>query len=378
MKFPFLKPSPPRLSALQEKLKEIEDSSTFTNFGPQNSRFEAAATRELFGGTGHCLTVANATLGLMVAIRRATFRRGTKKRFAIMPSFTFAATGHAADWCGLEPLFCDVDPETWLPAPEHQRSLLDRYGDDVAVVVPYATFGNSLDLDWYERLGQEYGVAVVVDAAASLGSKTAQNRQFGRGSTIPIVYSMHATKTFATAEGGLIHSTDIDAIKDMRLMCNFGFGEPRAATMPGLNAKLTEVGALLASERLAGLEAIVRRRSELAVFYIERLKGLGFQRLTSPVVAMQFMPALLPRDAAPARERLIAALRTAGVELRSYFSPSLHMQPFFAPVRALEPLPVTEDLSARILSFPLYDAMSEADVATICTVFWQVFRKVVG
>ena len=65
-----------------------------------------------------------------------------------------------------------------------------------------------------------------------------------------VVYSMHATKSFAIGEAGLIYSADPDRIARLRTMSNFGFGEPRKATMPGLNGKLSEVGALLGQLRL--------------------------------------------------------------------------------------------------------------------------------
>jgi dTDP-4-amino-4,6-dideoxygalactose transaminase len=64
---------------------------------------------------------------------------------------------------------------------------------------------------------------------------------------------MHATKSFAVGEAGLLYSGDPDRIARLRAMSNFGFGEPRTATMPGLNGKLSEVGALLGQLRLAAL-----------------------------------------------------------------------------------------------------------------------------
>src|ERR1700709_2159578 len=151
-KIPFLKPNPPKLSELLEQLAEIEASSIFSNYGPVNTLLEQSFTREFFGGQGACVSVCNATIGLMLAIRMAIGPAGDKtRRYALMPSFTFAATAHAAVWAGLTPLLCDIEPDTWLASPSAEKKLLDRYGDKIAVIVPYATFGNNLDLDHYER-----------------------------------------------------------------------------------------------------------------------------------------------------------------------------------------------------------------------------------
>ena len=150
--------------------------------------------------------------------------------------------------------------ELTLDAPA--RSLRARgltRGDRVGVIVPYATFGTDLDLDRYAWLARRYDVGVVVDAAASLGTIDAAGRGFGTGAPFAIVYSMHATKTFAVAEGGLIHCGDADRIATLRAMANFGFDPSgssgaRSATLPGINAKLPEVIALMARAKLTEIE----------------------------------------------------------------------------------------------------------------------------
>ena len=112
---PLISPEPPRLSLHSEDLAAIEASGVYSNYGPVNTLLEQDLQERIFGG-GSCLTVCNATIGLMLAIREVIGEdRPAARRFALMPSFTFAATAQAAVWCGLTPLFCDIDPETWMP-----------------------------------------------------------------------------------------------------------------------------------------------------------------------------------------------------------------------------------------------------------------------
>ena len=81
--------------------------------------------RDLFGGIGECLTVCNATTGLMIAIREAIAKRpDPRRRYALMPSFTFAAAAQAALWNGLTPLFCDIYPANWAADPVSELELL--------------------------------------------------------------------------------------------------------------------------------------------------------------------------------------------------------------------------------------------------------------
>jgi dTDP-4-amino-4,6-dideoxygalactose transaminase len=86
---------------MSDALRDIEERGIFSNYGPLNTRFEQRLTAEWFASVGECLAVCNATIGLMMAIRATTALHGTGgRRYALMPSFTFAATAHAAIWCG--------------------------------------------------------------------------------------------------------------------------------------------------------------------------------------------------------------------------------------------------------------------------------------
>ncbi|MBW8841133.1 MAG: DegT/DnrJ/EryC1/StrS family aminotransferase, partial [Sphingomonadales bacterium] len=187
LRYPLVDPNPPRLSEHLDVLTRVEQSGIYSNNGPELRAFEAEATDTLFGGEGACLGVANATLGLMLAIRQAAGReRGTGK-LALMPAFTFAATAQAAEWCGLTPLLADIDPDDWSMCAAAEERLLQKHAGRIAVVVPYATFGNAIDLDRYAWLMRRHQVGVVVDAAASLGTIDAGGRGFGAGAPFPVV-----------------------------------------------------------------------------------------------------------------------------------------------------------------------------------------------
>lgn len=375
IRYPFLRPNPPRLSRMSERLAAIEESGIFSNYGPVNSKLEAAFVSQIFGGEGACLTVCNATLGLMLAIRAAVGWRGSERRYAIMPSFTFAATAHAALWCGLTPLLCDVEPDTWMADPESERALLERYKDEVAVIVPYATLGNCLDTTRYDRISETYGVPVVIDAAASLGSLDEDGRGYGTGSRHPVIFSLHVTKTFSTSEAGLIYCADPARIEMLRAMANFGFGQPRCATMPGLNAKLSEIGALLGLAKLEEFEPIVAHRERLAAAYMASLPGFSFQRMIGQRHAYQFMPVLLPDSMVPNRDKLSEQLVRRGIGSGRYFSPHLAEQPYFRETCITGELPVTQMLASRIFSLPMADGMNETDVRVICDAIRETCRS---
>jgi dTDP-4-amino-4,6-dideoxygalactose transaminase len=374
-----MRPNPAHLLDHYKELTAIRDSGIYSNYGPVNTHFEQALTNRLFGGVGGCVTVCNATIGLMLAIREVVGEPvGGERRYALMPAFTFAATAHAALWAGLTPLLCDVDEETWLPCAASEEALLRRFAGRVALLVPYATFGNNLDLDRYERLSRAYDVPVVVDAAASLGSLDEGGRGFGTGCRHAIVYSMHVTKTFATAEGGVIYCADQERLARLRAMGNFGFGGPRTATMAGLNAKLTEIGALLALAKLREFEPLVERRAALAAAYRQLLPEFGFQRAIGRRCAYQFMPALISEAQAMRRAEVIAELDAKGIGVGQYFSPHLFEQPYFRERCVSGDLVVTDRLSRRALSLPIFDGMTREELELVCTAVREQLEVGVG
>jgi len=365
-RLPLIAPNPPRLSEHLDALRRVEASGVFSNNGPEVRAFEAGVTDKLFGGHGASLAVGNATLGLMLAIRHASGMRtgGLNPKqgtLALMPALTFAATAQAAAWAGLTPLVCDIDANDWGACALEEERLLQRHGERIGVVVPYATFGNAIDLDRYVHFQRRYGVGIVIDAASSLGTLDDSGLGFGARSPFAVVHSMHATKTFAVGEGGLIHSGDVDLIATLRSMGNFGFEGSRNATLPGINAKLPEITAIMAQTKLAEIDAIADHRAVLEETYRATLPDFQFQAVSGRRRSMQFMPVLLPEHIAHHRDAIVEAIEANGVGCGRYFSPHLGEQPWFQATAMIEPTPVADKIAGRMLSLPITDAMSVAD-----------------
>jgi len=375
-RLPLIAPNPPRLSEHLADLRRVEGSGVFSNNGPEVRAFEAEVTEAIFGNTGASLAVANATLGLMIAIRDAAGLNPAPGTLALMPALTFAATAQAADWAGLTPLVADIDPDDWSLAAETEERLLRQYGQRIGVVVPYATFGNAIDLDRYAWLQDRYGVGVVIDAASSLGTVDEAGRGFGTGARFATVFSMHATKTFAVAEGGLIHSADAELIGRLRAMANFGFAGSRSATLPGLNAKLPEVLAVMARAKLADIEAVCAHRAAIEAAYREALSGFTLQAVRGQRRAMQFMPVLLPPHLAPHREAIAATMSEQEIGTGTYFSPHLGEQPWIRATAMIEPTPVADRIAGAMLSLPITDAMTTDDAAHVAEALMRACKRV--
>jgi hypothetical protein len=172
-------------------------------------------------------------------------------------------------------------------------------------------------------------------------------------------------------------------------MAGFGFEHGRSATLPGINAKLAELPAAMAMAKLAGIDAVCERRAAVEAAYRAVLDGAGPDRagtgfgLQAPLGrrrAMQFMPVLLPPALAGRRDEVAAALDARSIATGCYFSPHLGEQPWFRAHAVVEPTPVADDLSARLLSLPITDAMTPGDARligeTLVTVTERLARRV--
>jgi len=359
---PFLRPNLVPRAAYQDYLDRIDDSHLYSNHGPLNTAFEARVLAEAYQGVGSVVTTCNATLGLMLAISEAKRPGG---RYALMPSFTFAASPLAAQWCGLEPYFLDVDPATWCLDEAALERALQELGDAVAVVLPYAAFGTVLDLAPYRAI-QERGIPVVVDAAPGFGAADLDG-PIGLGFPGAVVFSFHATKAFGVGEGGLVYCGDAGVIARIRSAGNFGFSPERESTQQGLNSKLSEYVAAIALATLDAFPAKLAERQRIHAWYLDELGSCreGWQtQAFRGNVPWQFMSVLCPEGSRDARQARMAA---AGIECRTYFAPACHAQAQFTRCGRGD-LPVTEQLSRRILSLPLWEGMARQDVARVVEV----------
>ncbi|MFT9256924.1 MAG: DegT/DnrJ/EryC1/StrS family aminotransferase [Acetobacter sp.] len=359
----FIETNVPKLSTLLLDIEHIENSGIYSNYGPVNTRFEQGLLSTVFGGIGECMTVCNATIGLMLALKYVTRHINPREKpYVVMPSFTFAAAGHAVLWAGFTPLFVDIEPESWAASHDAENDVLARHAPQVAAIFPYATFGNPIDLAYYTAISEEYGIPVVVDAASSLGALDAAGHGFGTGFPFPVVFSLHATKSMGVGEGGFIYCSDPMAVSQMRAMGNFGFEAPRHASISGLNAKLPEVSALLGLEGLKTLDDIAARKAAVAGFYRDSLPDFTFQKIDGQRATYQFMPVCVPGADRARRARLLSFMKESRVGTASYFSPHLAEQTYFSPYISTDGLPVTEAVSSSIISLPVKHMMTRDDV----------------
>jgi dTDP-4-amino-4,6-dideoxygalactose transaminase len=363
------RPTLPPLARVSEALEAVWESAMLSNQGPFATAFERAFGE--YGSVGgRVLCASNADTALTLALRALQLPEGSR---ALLPSLGFPSSVHAVEWNGLRPSFVDVDAGDWCLHPE----VLDGRLDGVSVIVATHLFGVPCDVSGLERVAERSGARLVFDAAHAAGTWVGDRHvtDFGDASVI----SFSATKIVTGAEGAIaVLRSDAAADRFARLR-RYGLDHQGISRVRGLNAKLSELNAVLACLTLESLEAEVAARERLIERYRRGLAGLagvaGVSWQAQPASTRR-TPTFLVIAIAEGRERVRAALAEQGIESRPYFPP-LHAMPRFAATPAA-PLPVTEQLGRRLLALPLYGELDASAVDEVCELVASTLHSVEG
>jgi dTDP-4-amino-4,6-dideoxygalactose transaminase len=348
------RPELPSLDEFAAALAPVWERAYVSNFGPVTRELERIAAA--YTGLPHVLSVANADLGLTLAIAALRLPKGTK---AIVPSFTFPSTLHAALWNGLEPVFADVDDRTWTATPDSIAPAVERAADPGLILATHC-FLAPADAPGLERLAAGRGIPLVLDGAQAYATWIGDRHvgAFGDAS----VFSLGATKVVTSGEGGLAAFRDPEIAARFERLRSHGMTRDHEVVQPGLNAKLGEIHAALGCLTLPRVEEHADALRSLASAYAERLE---------PAVTMQAVPSgtrptpsQFVVDLGPGRDAVELALHAEGIGTRRYFRP-LHGMATYARLDRPE-LPVTERLGRSLLALPLHLRMTVADVDRVC------------
>ncbi|HEU5301223.1 MAG TPA: DegT/DnrJ/EryC1/StrS family aminotransferase [Acidimicrobiia bacterium] len=340
---------------LHRLLDEILDRAWLTNHGPIERELEERLREVL--GTRHCIPVASATTGLMVALK-ALVSEGE----VLMPSFTFPAAAHAARFVGLRPVFCDIEPDGHQVAPDDVAASV---GDRTAALIGVHIWGRACDTLALERaMGAR---PVVYDAAHAFGAQH-RGRPVGSNGRCE-VFSFHATKVLNAFEGGCIATDDDDLAAELRLLINFGFTGRDQVEGVGINGKLSEIHAAMGLVSLDLLPEVVAANTAHLEQYRAGLAGLPGVRLVTELGDgnhSYVVAEIDGEDSGSGRDALAMRLRELGIDTRRYFYPGVHRMEPYASDPAARCLPITEAVCERVLQLPTGLATTDDDIDRVC------------
>ncbi len=353
---PIMRPKLPSADRLAPYLKSIDASRLYSNFGPLAVSLEDRLAENYGLDEGTVATVANATLGLAIALMVQQPPPGT---LCVMPAWTFVASAHAAVMAGLTPYFVDVDHETWAIDANKLLDEITRAPAPVGAIMPVMPFGLPLDVAAWEAFRSRTGLAVVIDAAAAFDSLVP--------SAVPSVVSLHATKPLGAGEGGFIMSTDASIRQAVWMRANFGFAGTRQAQTVAFNAKLSEYQAAVGHAALDEWDQVRAEWSNAAKEYRHALRGSNHVRLQQGFGETWISSTCLLSFAQPAADRIEQSLADCGIEARRWWGAGAHAHPATSSFPRVV-VPVTDALARSTLAVPFYREINATEINRVVEV----------
>lgn len=355
--------------------------------GPQVPVFEQAIAD--YCTSRHAVAVTNATSALHLACMALEVGAGD---IVWTSPITFVASANCALYCGAEVDFVDIDPATFNLSVEHlsdKLSLAKRNNQLPKVLICVHMAGLSCDMQAIHRLSQEYGFAIIEDAAHAIGGYY-QDHPIGSCQYSDItVFSFHPVKIITTAEGGMAVTNSEHLYRKMTLLRSHGVTRDEELMTHdsdgpwyyqqlalGHNYRMTELQAALGLSQLKRLGQFVEQRHRLANIYRRQLTGLPltFQTQTGSCHSAYHL-LLVQLDLGQltiSRRELFEQLQAQGIGVNVHYIP-VHTQPYFQTLgHRPGDYPQAENYYARTLTLPLYHHLSDEDLTRIIRVFSEM------
>ncbi len=347
----------------QEELDEIKKvlDSGWVSQGPKVKEFEEKASKYL--NAKYAIAVNNCTAALHLALLSVDIKRNDE---VLVADYTFPATGHSALYCGADPVFVDIRPDTYNIDP---GMIEEKITDRTKAIIPVHTFGQPAEMDEIMKIATKYDLKVIEDAACAFGARY-KKKYAGTVGDIGC-FSFHARKGITTGEGGMV-TTDDKALADkIRYLSVFGmtpawdreksehFHVPEF-TEAGYNYKMSDITAAVGVAQLRKLDRIIERKNELAKYWDEKLEEI--EHIEAPFVSKnvkhiyQSYVSLVGKGIK--RDSVIEMLAKDGIQTQigTYAS---HIQPVYD---FKGKCPNSLEIFERSLALPMYYMLEEKDI----------------
>lgn len=348
---------------IQNAIDSITRGGYWAN-GPYVDAFERDLAASL--GVDHAVVCNSGTTALVAVLEAFGIGPGDE---VIVPSFTFISTANAVVSVGATPVFADIESERYGLDPESVESQVTA---ETAAIVPVHYAGRACQVHDLAAIADRHGLLLVEDAAEAQGARAGGAYVGTIGDAGMLSFCQN--KIVATGEGGAVVTDDDEVAERVRLLRSHGrvsgdyFSSTGGGeyTTLGSNYRMPDIAAALGVAQLDRIETLIARRRAVATRYTTQLSavdgvtpprdGADDERHVYQLYTVRFAP-WVDRDA------VAEHLSAHDIASKIYFDP-VHLSTYYREQHGGEPetLPVTEDLSARVLSLPMHPNLSDDEV----------------
>jgi dTDP-4-amino-4,6-dideoxygalactose transaminase len=380
---PFLPFALPDIGA--EEIAEVVDTlrSGWITTGPKTKQFEDDFAQYL-GGDVHAVAINSATAGLHLALEACGIKENDE---VITTTHTFTASAEIIRYFGADPVFVDIDPNTYcIDAGAIESAVTSR----TRAIIPVHYGGLCCDMDRILDIAKRRDLAVVEDAAHAFPTRYG-GKTVGTLDSACAIFSFYATKTLATGEGGMLVTRDSGIAARARVMRLHGidrdafdrYTSDRPAwyyqvVAPGFKYNMTDVAAAMGIQQLRKAGQFRQRRAEIADRYNKELSALPLRLPPDAPAgdehAWHLYVVQVADDSPIGRDELIRKLFEAGIGCSVHYIP-LHQQPYWRDRYQLTPnqFPNSQRLFEHCVSLPIYTKMSDTDQSRVIGAVRSIF-----
>src|SRR5690554_6029705 len=351
-----------------EYIKEAFDTNWIAPLGPNVDGFEREFATKV--GAKHAAALSSGTAAIHMALKAAGVGDGD---IVFCPTLTFSATANPVIYQNATPVFIDSDYETWNMDPELLEKAFKKYPDTKAVIIVHL-YGLSADMDRIVELCNKYNVALIEDAAESLGAyyKGKHTGTFGDYG----IFSFNGNKIITSSGGGMLVSDNRERIEKVRFWATQSRDDARhyQHSELGFNYRMSNIVAGIGRGQLKVLEQRVKKKKYIFEFYKRELK---------PLEGIEFMPAnkwnepnywlsCMTIDDKIKPIDILEALEEENIESRPIWKP-MHLQPFFADYDYIGG-DVSETLFKKGICLPSDTKMTDEDLKRVCEIIKRLWK----
>lgn len=348
-------------NVIPKRVNKVLSSGKYI-LGEEVENFERAFAH--FCGVKYAIGVASGTDALILGLKAAGIVPGDE---VIVPSFTFVASVFSIMHAGAKPVFVDVDPKTYLMDPATVEKMI---GKKTKAILPVHLYGHAASMAAIKRIAKKYGLKIIEDCAQAHGASF-KGKKVGALGDVGC-FSFYPTKNLgAFGDGGVITTNNKKIADKAFKLRNLGRFNMKDIFMPheelGVTSRLDAIQAAILDIKLKYLDAYNRGRRKVASLYGEELKGLPLQLPTEAKDCHHVYHLFVVLVPEGKRDKLRDYLQKQGIPSLIHYPIPVHKQPPCVGKRFRKgPLPVTNKLSAQILSLPMYPEMEASEVKKVC------------
>jgi dTDP-4-amino-4,6-dideoxygalactose transaminase len=306
-----------------------------------------------FVGAAHAIATSSGTTALHLAMLGYGIGEGDE---VVTVPFTFIASANSVLYTGARPVFVDIDERDFTMDPELiEAAITER----TRAILPVSLYGQPARMDEIAEIADRHGLALVEDAAQAHGAAIGQRKSGSWGAG---TFSFYPTKNMTTGEGGMVTTDDAELADRIRLLREHGMKVRYHHDVVGYNFRMTDLAAAIGLAQLPKLDAYNERRRAIAARYDAELRGVIVPQARPGVTHVYHQYTLRVSERDPFAERL----RERGVGSAIYYPIPVHRQaPYMALGYGAAAFPVTDRLTAQVLSIPVHPSLTDDEVATV-------------